>query len=159
MRRVMSVVGLAYLVIAAACSESTAPSSPLVGEWMAPRENLQPQGSMSTTLAFSGSNFRYRANMYGIYAGNSPGMLSAYTDISGTYQIDGDKLVLNANRVATWDSFYGSQSPERVEQVNMIFFEQARFRIVAGILIIDYITRPADGPMPTTRSFARLGPD
>jgi hypothetical protein len=93
MRRAMSVACLAFVVIAAACSESTAPSSPLEGGWMAPRENLQPQGTMSISLAFSGSNFRYRANMYGIYAGNSPGMVSAYTDISGTYQIDGDKLV------------------------------------------------------------------
>jgi hypothetical protein len=114
---------------------------------------------MTRSLAFSGSNFRYRGNMYGIYPGNSPGTLSAYTDLSGTYQIDGDKLVLTANRVATWDSFYGSQSPERVEQVNTVVFDQARFRIVAGILIIDYITYPADAPVPTTQSFTRLGLD
>ena len=159
MRRVMSVACLACVVIAAACSESTAPNSPLEGSWITPRENLQPRGSMTLSLSFSGSEFRFRVNTYGVYGGDSPGMLSSYTDISGTYQIDGDKLVLTANRVATWDSFYGRQSPERVEQVNLIVFEQARFRIVGGMLILDYITYPADAPVPTTRAFTRLGLD
>lgn len=159
MRRVLSVTCLVYVVVAVACSEPTAPSSPLVGGWIAPRENLQPRGSFTRYLGFSESSFTYVGNSYGVYAGDSPGSLSAYTNISGTYHIDGNKLVLTANRVATWDSFYGRQSPERVEQVSMIVFEQARFRIVSGTLIIDYITRPADAPVPMTRSFTRLGLD
>jgi hypothetical protein len=159
MRRVLSVTCLAYVVVAVACSDATAPGSPLVGGWMAPRENLQPRGSFTTYLGFSESKFTYAANSYGLYGGDSPGTLSAYTNLSGTYQIDGDKLVLTANRLATWDSFYGRQSRERVEQVNLIVFEQARFRIVGGTLILDYITYPADAPEATTRSFTRLGLD
>jgi len=157
MRRVMSVMCLAGVAVAAACSEPTVPDSPLVGSWMAPRENLQPRGSFTTYLGFSNSKFTYVVSNYGLYSGESPGTLSAYTNISGTYQIDGDRLVLTANRIATWDAFYGGR--EEVEQVNLILFEQARFRIVAGTLVLDYITYPADAAVPTTRSFTRLGLD
>lgn len=126
---------------------------------MSPRENLQPSGTMTRNLGFSASGtFNYRVNMYGIY-GNNPSAVAAYTQVSGTYEVDGDGLTLTANRVATWDSFYGAGSPETVEQVNMTIFDQARFRIIAGTLIIDYITYPADGPVPTTASFTRLGLD
>jgi hypothetical protein len=99
------------------------------------------------------------ASSYGVYSGESPGTLSGYTNMSGTYRIDGDKLVLTANRMATWDAFYGAQYRERVEEVNLIVFEQARFRIVDGTLIIDYITYPAEAAVPTTRWFTRLGLD
>ncbi|HKC79896.1 MAG TPA: hypothetical protein VKB91_01795, partial [Gemmatimonadaceae bacterium] len=100
-------------------------------------------------MGFSNSNFTYAANNYGVYSGESPGTLSGYTNISGTYQMDGDRLVLTANRIATWDAFYGGR--EKVEQVNSILFEQARFRIVENTLTLDYITYPADAPVPTTR--------
>lgn len=49
MRRVMS-VGCLLLAVVSACSETTTPvviSSPIVGAWMAPRENLQPNGTMT----------------------------------------------------------------------------------------------------------------
>jgi len=97
--------------------------------------------------------------MYGIYGGGSPATLAAYTQTSGTYTIDGDKLVLAANRIATWDSFYGATSPERVEQVNQIVFDQARFNIVGWILTLDYVSYPAAAPEPTRLAFVRLGLD
>jgi len=153
-----------YLMLAsagAACSDSSAPviSSPIVGAWIAPSETLHPTGSMTRQIGFSESGeFRYSANSYGIYPGQSAGTLSAYTRISGTYQIDGDRLTITGNRTATWDSFYGANSPERVTDVNTEVFKDARFRIVTGNLILDYITYPADAPVPTTESFTRLIP-
>jgi hypothetical protein len=157
----MSALCLALLSVATACSETTPPgvTSPLVGEWASPRENLQPNGTLTRDLAISGTGeFTYRTNMYGIYGGN-PGALAAYTQTSGTYKIDGDKLVLTANRIATWDSFYGATSPERVEQVNRIVFDQARFNIAGSILTLDYLSYPADAPEPTRLAFVRLGLD
>jgi hypothetical protein len=41
----------------------------------------------------------------------------------------------------------------------MTIFDQARFRIVVFHLVLDYITYPADGPVPTTASFTRIGLD
>ena len=162
MRPVLSVVCLALLSFAAACSETTATTktSPLAGEWLASRESLQPTGSLTRRLGFSNSGqFSYRIDQYGIYEGQSPGTVSVYTQMSGTYQIDGDRLILTANRIATWDSFYGAGSPERVEQVTRVVLDQARFRIVGFTLILDYIVYPADGPVPATLAFTRLGPD
>jgi hypothetical protein len=161
MRPVTSIISLAFVVVALACSETTKPvSSPIIGGWMSPRENLQPRGSFFRYLGFSESGkFTYVINSYGVYEGESPGAQSAYTNISGTYQVDGDRLVLTANRVANWDAFYGANSRERVEQVNMIVLDEARFRIVNGKLIIDYVTYPADAPVPTTQVFTRLGLD
>jgi len=162
MRPVMSVRWLVPVLLAGAvsCSDSTTPeSSQIVGGWISPRETLQPSGSMMKFLSFSESGtFNFTVNTYGIYGGNGSSV-AAYTHISGTYQQDGDRLVLTANRVATWDSFYGAGSTETVEQVNMTIFDQARFRILGFHLVLDYITYPADGPVPTTASFTRLGLD
>src|SRR6478672_10272534 len=152
-----------YLMLAsagAACSDSSAPviSSPIVGTWIA-SEALHPTGSMTTQIGFTESGmFIYSRVSYGIYPGQSAGTASAYTQISGTYQIDGDRLTITGNRTATWDSFYGANSPERVTNVNTEVFKDARFRIVTGNLILDYITYPADAPVPTTESFSRLIP-
>jgi hypothetical protein len=160
MRPVMSVMCLILVAATVACSETTMPESQLVGGWMSPRENLQPRGTFRAYLGFSESGgFTYAGMSYGVYAGESPGTLSAYTNISGTYQIDGDRVVFSANRIATWDAFFGAESRERVEQVNMTIFDQARFRIVGGTLILDYIVYPADAPEPATKAFNRLGPD
>jgi len=91
--------------------------------------------------------FLFATNMYGIYGGSA---LAAYTRTTGTYRIEGDRLISTATRVATWDSFYGAGSPETVQNVNHSFLDQARFRIVGSVLILDYITYPADAPEPTT---------
>jgi len=162
MRPAMLVGCLMLASAGAACSDSSAPvkSSPIVGAWIAPSESLHPNGSMIRQLGFSESGeFNYLANSYGIYPGQSAGTLSAYTHISGTYQIDGDRLTITGNRTATWDSFYGANSPERVDNVNTEVFKDARFRIVAGTLMLDYFIYPADAPVPTTESFTRLGLD
>lgn len=161
MRPVMF-VGYLLLAGAAACSESSAPvgSSQIVGAWMAPRETLHPNGSMTRYLGFSESGtFQYSAESYGVYPGQSAGTLSAYTRISGTYQIDGDRLTMTGNRTATWDSFYGANSPETVQNVNTEMFKDARFRIALSTLILDFTTYPADAPVPTTQSYNRLGLD
>jgi hypothetical protein len=161
MRLVMSVGCLVAGIVVTGCRESTAPTrSALVGAWMAPRETLRPSGSMTRNLGFSeNGTFVYTVNSYGVYGGNSPGQLSAYTITTGTYQVDGNHVALTATRIATWDSFYGAASPERVELVSRSIFDQARFTILGGLLTLDYITYPADAPVPTRLLFARLMPD
>jgi hypothetical protein len=158
MRAVMSAMCVALLSVAA-CSETTATrvTSPLVGAWISQRETLHPSGTLTRYIGFSDSGtFTYVTNMYGIFPGQSATTLSAYTQTSGTYEIDGDKLVLTAKRIATWDSFYGAGSGERVEQVNRVLLDEARFRIVASTLIVDFVSYPADAPEPASFAFSRL---
>lgn len=153
MRSVMSACSLA-LALSAACSGSSAPDSPpVVGSWAA-QENLQPRGSMQEFLAFAGDGtFSYSVVSYGLYGGND---VSAYIRMSGTYEVDGDQLTTIVKRTATWDSFYGPSSPETVDEVQRTIFDHARFRIVGRTLTLDYITYPADAPVPTSKSFMSL---
>lgn len=145
-----SCLGLALVV---GCSESTQPpSSLIVGHWMT-QETLHPMGHMTTILAFENDGtFSYATNMYGIYGGTD---LAAYTHITGTYEVAGDRVICIATREAAWDSFYGSTSPETVRQVNNVLFPEARFKVVFPVLTLDYLTYPADAPEPTTLSFLR----
>ena len=150
MNRTLSVCCAAALVVAGACSGSTSPkiNSPLVGGWITARESLRPMGSMTRYFSFAeDGTFLFATNTYGVYGGTE---LAAYTRTTGTYRIEGDRLISTATRVATWDSFYGAGSPETVQNVNSSFLDGARFRIVGSFLFLDYITYPADAPVPTT---------
>ena len=105
-------------------------------------------GSMTRYISFAeDGTFLFATNMYGIYGGTG---LAAYTRTTGTYRIEGDRLICTATRVATWDSFYGAGSPETVKNVNYSLLDEARFRIMGSTLILDYITYPADAAEPTT---------
>jgi hypothetical protein len=124
---------------------------------MAPEEKLQPMGRMTRFLSFEADGtFMHATYMYGIYGGDD---LAAYARTSGTYEIDGDRVILTATKEAIWDSFNGSASPETVRQVNYVLFDQARFRISWPTLTLDYLTYPADAPVPTTLSFMSLRVD
>jgi hypothetical protein len=153
MKRVLSACCIAGLAVGTACSDgtsSTAPKieSPLVGGWITPREELHPTGSMNRYLAFAeDGTFSYVGNMYGIYGGGD-GVLAAYTRITGTYRIEGDRLIATATKEATWDSRYFPK--ETVRNVNYSFLDQATFKIMGSFLILDYIIYPADAPEPTT---------
>ena len=150
MNRVVSVCCAVALVVVGACSDSTSPriDSPLVGGWLTARENLHPMGSMTRYISFAeNGTFLFATNSYGVYGGTE---LAGYTRTTGTYRIEGDRLICTATRVVSWDSFYGAGSPETVQNVNYSFLDQARFRIEGSFLIIDYITYPADAPEPTT---------
>ena len=150
MNRALSVCCAAALVVAGACSDSISPKfdSPLLGGWITSRENLHPTGSMTRYISFAeDGTFLYTGNSYGIYGGTG---LAAYTRITGTYRIEGDRLICIATREATWDSFYGAGSPETVRNVNYSFLDQARFRIVGSFLLLDYIVYPAEAPEPAT---------
>jgi hypothetical protein len=157
MRRALLVACLG-LVTAAGCSETTRPvvSSPVVGRWVR-QENLQPMGRMTRLLVFrNDGTFSLATDMYGIYGGTG---LAAYTHTSGTYEIDGDRVICTATKEVTWDSFYGRTSPETVRQINSVVFPEARFKVAALTLTLDYLSYPADAPEPTTLSFTLLGLD
>lgn len=157
MRLVMSASCVA-LVLTAACSDSTAANhspivSPIVGSWTI-REDLHPTGYLNRVLDFSADGtFSFSNTSYGVYGGSS---LSGYTKMSGTYEIDGDRLAMTVTRTAVWDSFYGQSSAERVDETRHSVFDQARFRVVGPVLILDYISYPADAPEPATMSFMSL---
>lgn len=160
MRLHTSVKWLSLVMIAVACSDSTAANSnSLVGQWRSEVESLRPRGTMRRFLSFSESGtFTSVVDSYGAYGGPS-NELTSYSRITGNYEVDGDRVVLTATRIATWDSFYGKTSPETVRDVDTTLFDQARFTILLNRLVLNYVTYPADAAVPTTQSYFRFGLD
>jgi hypothetical protein len=76
--------------------------------------------------------------------------------MSGTYRTEGDQLEISVNRIASWDRFYGADSPETVQIVSTTIFDQSHFRTTALTLTLDFVTYPADAPVPTTNVFIRM---
>jgi hypothetical protein len=93
---------------------------------------------------------------YGLYAGQQPNDLSAYSRIEGTFGIEGDSLEFFAAHLVTWDRFFGPNPPERVElpprtaQAN-----RAHFSIDLNRLTLRYFSYPADAPVATSRVYWR----
>jgi hypothetical protein len=94
--------------------------------------------------------------IFGSYGGQSNNDLSSYSIMSGTYKVEGDQLQINITHTVVWDRFYGANSPETVQTVNITVFDQTHFRIVGPMLTLDYVSYPADAPVPTTKSFIRV---
>ena len=155
MNRISSVLSLALVGIGASCTGTTDSQATLVGNWLS-RESLSPSGYYTTRLTFAADGaFTDSVRMFGCYSGQSGNDLCAYTIMSGTYTTQGNKLVTKISRIATWDRFYGANSPETVQNVNTTLFDQGHFRITALTLTLDYLSYPADAPEPTTKVFLR----
>jgi hypothetical protein len=155
MNRILSVLCLAFAACAASCSNATDSQATLVGDWVR-QESLSPRGYLTTQLTFrADGTFTNAGRMFGCYPGQAANDLCAYTIVSGTFTTDDDRLAANVNRVVTWDRFYGTSSPETVENVNFTAFNEARFQIAGRTLTLHFLTYPADAPEPTTRIFLR----
>ena len=150
------VLCLGVVVGVASCTDATGSRAGLNGSWIN-RENMSPAGYFTTQLTFAADGtFTDAVRSFGCYAGQSRDDLCAYTIMSGTYSIEGDQLKIGVNRIASWDRFYGADSPETVQIVNTTLFDQSHFRITALTLTLDYVTYPADAPVPTTNVFIRM---
>ena len=155
MNRKSFVLCLAIATGVVSCNSSTESESGLIGSWIS-TESLSPSGHMTTQLSFAGDGtFTDAIRTFGVYPGQSRNDLSSYTIMSGTYTTDGDQLESNVSRVETWDRFHGADSPPTVRNVNTTVFDQGRFRISGFSLTLDYLTFPADAPVPTTKAFIR----
>lgn len=72
--------------------------------------------------------------------------------ITGTYSIDGNKLIVKANEMTNAEA--GKQP--MVTKFNGEVFDKATFKIDGNNkLTLDYFTYPADGPVPTTTKFVK----
>jgi len=140
----------------ASCRISTdAVPHELVGTWETARQSLQP-GSYQITLMF-GRNGGYSSEVrnYGLYPGQAPNELSAYSRLDGTYEVRGDTVVTHAEEQVWWDRFYGADSPEHREAYESAPFSPSQFEITGRMLVLRYMSYPADAPVPTTMLLVR----
>src|SRR5215813_5646065 len=140
----------------ASCRISTdAVPHELVGTWETARESTPP-GSYQITLMF-GRNGRYsnEGRSYGMYPGQAPNDLSGYSRVDGTYEVHGDTVVTHAEERVWWDRFYGADSPEHREAYDSAPFSPSQFEITGSMLVLRYMSYPADAPVPTTMILVR----
>ncbi|MDP9204866.1 MAG: hypothetical protein M3P12_05310 [Gemmatimonadota bacterium] len=155
MNRISSVLCLALVAGVVSCRNAAGPDATLVGGWVV-RESTSPSGYYETHLTFAADGtFTDAIRSFGSYPSQSPGDLSSYSILSGTYRVQADQLAIEVNRIVLWDRFYGANSLETVRNVNTTIFDQSRFRIVGSILTLDYITYPAEAPVPTKKVLLR----
>jgi hypothetical protein len=98
-----------------ACSSPVDVPRSLLGRWATAPADIGTQGwyQRHLTLNSTGS-YEYEVRTYGNYPDQARGELSGFIRETGTFRTDGDRLIMNADRLVTWDHFYGDASPERV---------------------------------------------
>jgi len=92
-------------------------------------------------------------------ADNRFSLLVKYSDggsstFSGTYQVKSDSLKVTTQEIV-------EQKPGKpVERFshNYPLYEKATFSVKNDSLTVNYLTYPADGPVPTTAKFSRIIP-
>jgi hypothetical protein len=147
------VSSIALLLVTTACqSDNLFAPTGLAGTWQTQSQGLKPAGSYQTTYTFlSDGSFTFDVSDYGLY-GQAANKLSAYTRNAGSYEIDGDVLALHVASTSWWDSFYGADSPVHFQVVTPQSGpgDPVHFSISGGVLTLNYMSYPADAPVPTT---------
>ena len=153
-------VGPALLLIAiSGCAAPTETvDTPLVGRWQR-SEAVQPAGRFQHTLTFTrDGGVVVEVRNFGLYPTQVAADLSAFTREEGTFRVRGDTVVLAVTRRTWWDRFYGATSPEHVERVAAAVdgMPPTRFVVRGDSLTLRYTSYPADAPVPTEMSYARV---
>jgi hypothetical protein len=109
-------LGCLCLVTIIGCGdELVAPGiQPLVGQWQAPTEPLQPRGSLDRLLVITADG-RSESHVIdrGLYEGQAPGDLAAEIVLYGRIQVRGSYFTVLPDSEVTHDLFY---SPHRSVQ-------------------------------------------
>ena len=153
MKRMAAILGVAFL---AGCGDpaSIVPEE-LVGSWIE-TEALSPRGTMDGILTFHGDGrFRWRVQSYGVYPDHAENELSAWTEIRGAHEVDGDRLYFEPRTMTWYDRFYEDPGPFTVGAGGPLF-DQAAFEIRGDELVLRYLSYLADAPVESTMRLKRL---
>jgi hypothetical protein len=147
-------IGLAAGLLS--CSDPLVPTADLHGTWSSGRMTMQPRGSWEVVLTFSpDGRFSQTVSNYGVYAGTSSNELVAATVITGSYSFVDDRLEVHPLTHTWMDTFYDEPGPHNGEPPASLFTD-CRYRIMGPVLTLQYTTYPADAPVETTATFARV---
>jgi hypothetical protein len=136
------------LLIITGCKKEKTPTdgfNKLLGSW----NETPTMGNTSRSLHFSKDG---AFAMVFTYDG-TPTVVSTF---SGIFKIKGDSLLVTVKELSTQE---GNQPAEKTQLLNGNFFDDATFNVSNSILTLNYITYPADGPVPTQAKFQRQLPD
>lgn len=143
MRRFLPVLGLT--IVGLGCSSPTVvDSGGIAGRWQTARESLRPAGSFQTTLTFSeDGSVIIDSRSYGLYPGQGPDDLSAYSRTTGTFRVTADSLTIRSQALVSWDRFYGADSPPKIVSPYSAVDWRSHYSLQA-----DHLTLQTVGPGP-----------
>jgi hypothetical protein len=151
--RYIPALALALSIMLAACADPSSTNvDSLYGSWVE-TQALQRRGSMNRILTFkSGATFTFRVESFGVHGARS--VLSAYSLTTGAFQVQHDRLLLESERVETWDSFYAEPGPF-VTHASGMLLDSCTFLIRRDELTLRYLSYPADAPVETVMRLRR----
>ena len=125
----------------------------LIGTWV-DTVNALPNGYYINELIFDNNNsFTEKSSAYSIYSGQANNELSGWFVRTGNYELDTNKIGFLAEKVVSWDSFFGGAPDTTIE--TYVIFENCTFTINNNKLELYYITYPADAPEITLRHYKK----
>jgi hypothetical protein len=159
MRPHRAFLALATVAICASCSSSTDPSAAddIVGSWVADSA-ASPTGSYVRQLILRPEGkFMLDLRSFGLYDNQEPDELSGYERTSGTFTVDGDRLILQPEWLAVWDFSFGRDAPQTIyaPYPEEHFYDDAHFHIQGDTLTLDFTLYEAGSPRPATQIYQR----
>lgn len=156
MRRLLDCLCLGAIL---GCGEdAVAPGvEPLVGQWQAQTEPLQPRGSLDRVLVVTADG-RSESHVIdrGLYDGQAPGDLSAESVLYGRILVRGSYFTVRPDSEVTHDLFYGPAHREVQRDFSGWPRDSTRFEVRGNRLDLEFYTYPADAPVLTQRTFTRV---
>jgi hypothetical protein len=118
--------------------------------------SLEPRGSWEFVLTFSPSGeFTRTVSTYGVYAGTSATERVAEAVVTGTCSLIDDRLRVSSDTYSWWDTFYDDPGPHHGEPPANLYAD-CTIEIMRSVLTLRYTTYPADAPVETTTTLARI---
>ncbi|MFL5613552.1 MAG: hypothetical protein ACJ796_07830 [Gemmatimonadaceae bacterium] len=151
----LSLLLVATTFVVVGCSDTASgPITRLIGVWQSQKASSPPGSYQSTLELRPDGGFTKEGRSFGLYPGQHPGDLSAYTRYTGRFELTGDSLRFDNEQSVWWDRFYGANSPEHVESIHSA--GSVAYSLIGSKLIFHYLSYPADAPVPTTEELYRI---
>ena len=160
MLRLHQAVTLMVLALLAACSAPAAPSpDSAVGRWRTDPEPLAPRGTAVSELTFTAEGrFASDVRFFAVYEAQGPSELSASSRTVGRYQIENGRLHLQPDSLISFDTI--NREPSVIVTSPYPYdrapFDGATITVSSDRLTLNYLSYPADAPVPTERQFRHV---
>lgn len=142
-----------------ACGDATGAAGldPLIGTWQAPTAPLQPRGSLDRILVIT-ADARSESHVIdrGLYEGQAPGDLAMESVLYGRIVVRGSYFLVHPDSQVTHDLFYGPMHRSVQRDFSGWPRDSTHFAIQGDNLVLEYYSYPADAPVLTEQTYARV---
>jgi hypothetical protein len=153
--KIRTAVALAVaLASASGCERSPLLPDELRGTWVLEERASDGSRTEHTLVLDRRGRIGYDARSYGWY--DLPdGVLTGYHRYSGTYRIDGERLMTRITRTETWALYAVGANPYVEHHRDARVHDAARVRLEEGRLVFTFVHAPLHVPEEVTIVFER----